>query len=332
MGKSLKIPFYILLFGILTLLAAVFRTAPKQEYTPAEVLGARAGLSLFIQPEAGHSPVVEAINLAQNEILVEVYLLSDQQTIGALEQAKDRGVSVKIMMEQHPFGGGNINTNTYTILASAGVATQWTNPAFTLTHEKAIIIDGREVCILNQNLTTAAFTKNREYDVCDDNGEDVTEAKNIFTADWERKDYTPTATNLIVSPNNSRGKLTTLINSAQKSIDLEIEVLQDTKLVELLTEKAKTIPVRIITPPPEKIAGNKKVAGAAVKTLSSPYAHAKLLLVDGQRAYAGSVNFSQQSLDRNRELGILISQPDIIERLKQAFETDFEAGTPLATP
>lgn len=327
MGKGLKISFYILLLGILTLYAAVFRTTPREMYSPAEVLGARTGLRLFIQPETGRDPILEAINFAQSEILVEVYLFSDQEVIRALERAHDRGVSVKIMMEQHPFGGGNININTYFLLTTTGVATQWANPAFALTHEKAIIVDGREVCILNQNLTTAAFTKNREYNVCDDNREDASEAKNIFTADWERKNYTPTAVNLVVSPDNSRGKLTTLIASAQKSLDLEMEVLQDSKIIELLTEKSKTIPVRIITPPPEKIAGNRKVPRAMVKTLSSPYLHAKLLLVDGQYAYVGSVNFSSQSLDKNRELGILISQPDIIEGLNQAFENDWAVAS-----
>ncbi len=66
-----------------------------------------------------------------------------------------------------------------------------------------------------------------------------------------------------------------------------------------------------------------------MKILSSPYVHAKLLLVDGERAYIGSVNFSAQSMDKNRELGILVSQPDVIERLKGVFETDWASATGL---
>lgn len=332
MGKSLKIPFYILLFGLLTLIGVLWRQPVKREYLDAEVLGARANLQLFIEPEDGREPVLRAINMAQREILVEVYLLSDPEVIAALKEAEARGVEVKVLLEQHPFGGSGLNQKAKPDLEATGAEVRWSNPSFALTHEKSLAVDGRMVCILNLNLTKSAFEKNREYNICTENQEEVAEVVAIFTADWERKSYLPTTPNLVVSPDNSRGKLTALINSAQKSIDLEIEVLQDTKLIELLAEKAKIIPVRIITPPSEKIAGNKKVAGVAAKTLSSPYVHAKLLLIDGQRAYVGSVNFSQQSLDRNRELGILISQPDVIERLKQAFETDFEAGTPLATP
>jgi len=329
MRSSLKISFYILLFGLLTFFAATFGTTQKQQYSPADVLGESTGLQLFVQPGAGHTPIIDVINSAQSEILVEVYLFSDKETITALEQAKVRGISVKVMLEQHPFGGSGSNQNVSTELSSVGIQTQWTNPAFALTHEKVIIIDGKAVCILNQNLTTAAFTKNREYDVCDENSEDVSEAKNIFNSDWERKSFSPVAANLVVSPDNSRGKLTALINSAQKSLDLEIEVLEDDKIVGLLAEKAKTIPVRIIIPPKRSISLNRTVEGAQMKTLNSPYIHAKLLIADGERAYVGSINLSSQSLDKNRELGIIISQPDLVESLNKSFRADFESA---ATP
>ncbi|MCL4389973.1 MAG: phospholipase D-like domain-containing protein [Patescibacteria group bacterium] len=324
MGKGTKIAFYILLFGLLTFVAAAFRSPVKQPHSPTQVLGAADGLELFIQPEAGHNPVLAIIDSAQQEILVEVYLLSDKPIITALKDAADRGVTVKVMLEQHPFGGGSVNPATFAALASAGVAVTWTSPAFALTHEKAIIIDGRVVCILNQNLTTAAFTDNREYDVCDQNSQDATETKQIFNADWNRQDFFPTAPNLVVSPDNSREKLTALISSATESIDLEIEDLQDQKIVGLLAQKAKMLPVRVILPPANKIAGNLTVPGAQNRTLSAPYVHAKLLLIDSKRAYIGSVNLSTQSLDQNRELGILISQPDVIDRLVLTFENDWE--------
>jgi len=327
MTKGWKISIYLLLFGVLTLFAAIFRTTPQQQYSPAEVLGAKANLQLFIEPDDGRGPVIAAINSAQKEILVEVYLLSDPEVIAALKEAEARGVVVKILLEQHPFGGSGLNQKAKPDLEAAGAEVRWTNPSFALTHEKSMAIDGRLVCVLNLNLTKSAFDKNREYNICTENQTEVAEVVAIFTADWEEKSYTPAAANLVVSPDNSRGKLTALINSAQKSLDLEIEVLEDKNIADLLAEKAKTIPVRIITPPLEKISGNRVVPGAQMKILSSPYVHAKLLLVDGERAYIGSVNFSAQSMDKNRELGILVSQPDIIEKLRQTFEIDFESTT-----
>src|ERR1700691_1858929 len=52
------------------------------------VLGASTNLVLYVQPDTGHQPLLDAINSAKQEVLVEVYLLSDKQIIDALEDAK----------------------------------------------------------------------------------------------------------------------------------------------------------------------------------------------------------------------------------------------------
>jgi phosphatidylserine/phosphatidylglycerophosphate/cardiolipin synthase-like enzyme len=41
------------------------------------------------------------------------------------------------------------------------------------------------------------------------------------------------------------------------------------------------------------------------------------------QVFIGSENFSQTSLDRNRELGILVTEPEILERLHTTFEADW---------
>src|SRR3990172_9580460 len=103
MSKSWKISLYLLLFGVLTLAAALFGAPVRKEYSPGEVAGAATNLTVFVQPEAGEEPIVEAIKQAQSEVLVEVYLLSDDEVLTALTEAHNRGVSVRIMMEEHPF-------------------------------------------------------------------------------------------------------------------------------------------------------------------------------------------------------------------------------------
>jgi len=328
-----KIPLFLLLFGILTIIGVFFKDLGQKQYEPGEVLGQKTNLELFVQPEVGRQPILEAINSAGSEILVEVYLLSDKQIIDSLVEARNRGVKVQIMMEQHPFGGGNVNKNTASFLDQEAMDFKWANPTFALTHEKAMIVDREILFILNQNLTKTAFDKNREYNIIDHNLEEVTEAVNIFEADWNRSGVSPTAANLVVSPENSRGKLTGLINSAQSSIDLEVEIIQDNDMIKLLSDRVKIIPVRMIIPDLGKIPANKdeamelKNAGVVVRTLKSPYLHAKLILVDQLRAYLGSINLSDASMDQNRELGILISQGDIISKLSETFEKDWERAS-----
>ena len=293
------------------------------------VSGANTNITLFQEPDAGRTPIVDAISNAKQEILVEVYLLSDKQIIQSLIDARKRGVDVSVMLEEHPFGGGNLNNKTKAVLEKTGVSVAWTNSKFTLTHEKAIIVDKKEVFVLNQNLTASSFSKNREFNALDTNPEDVNEARNIFVADWERKSFSPASTHLIISPNNSREALTNLIKESKKSIEIEAEIVEDNQTINLLSEKAKNVQVEIIIPGFSQIQTNKqavdrlKKAGIAVKTLSSPYVHAKLILIDDVKAYIGSINLSSQSMDENRELGIILLQNQGINLLNSTFESDW---------
>ena len=300
------------------------------------VLGAQSNVALYVQPDSGHTPIIDALQSAKKEILVEVYLLSDKQIISALEDAKARGVDVKVMMEEHPFGGGNLNQKTETTLNANNIQTEWSDPAFTLTHEKAIVIDNNEALILSQNLTGSSFTKNREYDVFDTNPSDVQEVRTIFIDDWERKSFSPTPDdNIIESPNDSRAGITTLLTNAQKSIDLETEDINDSAVINLLSEKAKTMPVRLLVPTLKQLSSNQKAlqelstAGVQVKTISSPYMHAKMIVTDDAKAYVGSINFSTQSMDENRELGIILTQQDSIQKLETTFAGDWDKANTL---
>ena len=298
------------------------------------VTSAVSNLSLYVEPDDGRQPILDALKAAQKEVLVEVYLLSDKEIIQGLEDAKVRGVAVNVMLEQHPYGGGKINDKSKQELAGKGISVSWTNSSFALTHEKAIIIDSDKVFILSQNLTTSAFDKNREYDVLDTNASDVGEVRDIFMDDWKRENFTPAQTEIVESPDNSRAGLTSLINSAAKSIDIEMEEINDKDIVSLLDSRVKSLQVRIILPDVSQISASEmaikdlKSNGISIRTLKSPYIHAKLILVDDAKAYTGSINLSTQSMDANRELGIIMSQADIINRLSKTFDGDWSAANP----
>ncbi len=297
-----------------------------------QVLGTENNLTLFEQPMDGRSPIIDSINNAQKEIDLEMYLLSDKEIISALEAAHDRGIIVHVLLEQHPFGAGNINEKAKSELTADGIPVNWTNPSFALTHEKAIVIDNNEVWIMNQNLTAASFKSNREYDIMDDNPTDAQTIDQIFNADAQRQSLNIADSNLVVSPDNSRDKLVTLLNSAAKTIDIETEVIDDKQIINLLTQKAKSTQIKVILAGFSKVSTNKyaadqlKNAGIEVETVSSPYIHAKLIDIDNTKAYIGSVNLTTQSMDQNREMGIIISQADILQSLNSDFDSDWSLG------
>src|SRR5680860_996429 len=101
--------------GVLCILLILASCAPQSSITlstsptsdcldalpdPAPVTG------VFVEPDDGYDPVVREIDSAACTIDVSVYILSDDFVIDALGYAADRGVRVRIMLEEHPFGGG----------------------------------------------------------------------------------------------------------------------------------------------------------------------------------------------------------------------------------
>jgi cardiolipin synthase len=54
--------------------------------------------------------------------------------------------------------------------------------------------------------------------------------------------------------------------------------------------------------------------------------HAKLVLVDGQRAFVGSQNFSAVSLDANREVGIIVADTVVVAQLVNVAQGDWSAA------
>jgi phosphatidylserine/phosphatidylglycerophosphate/cardiolipin synthase-like enzyme len=69
--------------------------------------------------------------------------------------------------------------------------------------------------------------------------------------------------------------------------------------------------------------------GVLVREVRNPYIHAKVILIDGREAFVGSENLSAESLDRNREVGILIHGASL-HRLIAVFARDWTLAVPLA--
>jgi len=99
------------------------------------------GVHVFVEPNDGDRVITNAIAGAQKSVLLEMYLLTERKVISALEEAAQRGIDVRVLLEMHPYGSGSVSPReTLDRLQAAGVKAQGTNPAFALTHEKGIPI------------------------------------------------------------------------------------------------------------------------------------------------------------------------------------------------
>ena len=300
-------------------------------------------ITLFVQPDDGRAPVLDAFNNAQTSINLIIYLLSDRDVITALKNAVLRGVAVRVLIEQNPCCANNntMQRAVFSDLQEGGVQVQWTNPAFRLTHAKMAVIDGTTTLIMSQNLTRTSFTFNREADIVDRDPADVESLGALFEADWARTPYAPTNPNLVIANADARRKLLAMINGATKSLAIESEEMQDPAIIDaLIAAQKRGVAVRYIgsiapvngnnPQRDDNAAGRKRLAaaGVGVRLLATPYVHTKTMVADGTVAFVGSENFSAASLDTNREIGILTTDATTITRLMTVYTKDWTAGKP----
>lgn len=292
---------------------------------------------LFVEPDEGQAPVLTAIQGAEKTLDVSMYILSSPEVIAALVDAHERGVVVRVLLEPEPFNPSNphwplpINRKTFETLHEAGVQVRYIKPRFKYLHQKTIVVDGHTAVVMTANLSRSAFERNREYGLIDRSDSDVLEIQAMFQADWTNKEFEPRDPDLVVSPRNSRSRLKSLIASAKKTVYVQMEVLGDPEISGALGKKAKEgVEVRVQL---AKFSGGstndgerQELTQAGVKKvrfISKPMLHAKLIVVDGAAAYLGSVNLTSNSMDNNRELGVILREPALVKRLGKISNRDW---------
>lgn len=287
---------------------------------------------LVVEPDDGDAPILDAIASAKKTLHLEIYLITDSDMLSALKKAKSRGVDVVVVLEKNPFGMSGANDAAQSSLASAGIVVHWANDAlYTLTHAKFMVIDGATLVVMTMNMSASAFSGNREYAIFDLDPADVAEAEAIFTADASGASSMPTG-RLVISPTNSEKSLIALLDSATKTIDLEVETLGDSKIDDrLVAAAARGVTVHIVVADGSSSTTANSVAtlkagGIVVRKLGSPTVHAKAIVIDGVRAFVGSENLTTQSLVYNREVGLVTTTPAAVSRIASTVASDYLKG------
>jgi hypothetical protein len=215
------------------------------------------------------------------------------------------------------------------------VGVVYSSTSFTYTHQKTITVDSKESYISTGNFDTTYYATSRDYGVLDTNAADVSAITAVFNADYAHTSITPSdGTDLVWSPTDSQTQLAALINGATKSLDVEQEEFSDTTLINDLVAAAKRgVTVRVVLENPSDYSSEVtevENAGAKVTGYSSStgfYIHAKTIIADygtsSAKAFAGSENFSANSLNNNRELGLITTDSGVVTGLETTFTGDF---------
>jgi len=288
-------------------------------------------VALFAEPDAGPQAVLDLIASARASLWIEMYLLTDARAIAAIAARAAAGCDVRVILEPAPYQDDGANQTAYDQLVAAGADVRWSLPRFRYTHAKAFTIDHRRLALLTMNLTGAGLAGNREYAAIDDDATDVAAAEAIFTADALGAATGKPAGRLISSPESSRPTLLALAGGADTSLALETEELTDAAVVSaLLDARGRGVAVTVAWPGPAAGAGapftKLAAAGATVRAVGAPAIHGKVVVADDRTLYVGSVNLTPTSLDDNRELGLLLAEPQIAAEVGAIVAADAAGG------
>jgi phosphatidylserine/phosphatidylglycerophosphate/cardiolipin synthase-like enzyme len=193
-----------------------------------------------------------------------------------------------------------------------------------------MLIDNMEALVSTANFSRAGFSADRDFLTWVRNPRDVHELNALLRDDWDRVPAMIDAPDLVIAPASARAKLSALIRSARKRLDVYGEEMADPRVERLLSRVAcHGVAVRVLLPaPPRRSSPVFRHSCVQIRVLTHPYIHAKILSVDGRRAFLGSENISTQSLDRNREIGLMLRGGGV-RTLSATFERDWRRGLPV---
>ncbi|MCE9572676.1 MAG: hypothetical protein K8W52_05925 [Deltaproteobacteria bacterium] len=313
---------------------------------------ASTDVTVIVEPNGnGGAELRSAIAAATTSVYVTLYQLDDSKLLDALVARQAAGLDVQVILDGSSTNRA-WNQPAYDQLHTAGVDVVWSNPAFTYTHAKYVILDGRAAWIMTMNGNISSPRYNREYLAIDTGAADVAEVTAIFHADHAAQPITPTG-DLVVANTNARPRLVALIDAATTTVDLEDETFSDTTANGIVAalERAAHRGVRVrVAISNQTLSTGEQSANARViaagghvvmtgptsgsGTASNPYIHAKAILVDCAgttcaRGFVGSENMTANSLGYNREVGVILADPVELAKVATAFATDYARGTAL---
>ena len=141
----------------------------------------------------------------------------------------------------------------------------------------------------------------------------------------------------VFSPDNSFELLSNLIQSATTSIDLELQYIKfDCELLDDVIDAAlRGVSIRVLIPEPGSSTENVTEVlinnGVQVKFFKGlGHNHNKFVSVDGETVQVSSINWSNNSIENNREAGAIVKNANIAAYFKTVFDYDWaNSETPV---
>lgn len=345
-------------FVCLCLTSSAFAVPAQQNITfkpstdPAKV---------FVTPSAGLTPVINAITPprgipAPQSIDITIFHLSFPGVVSALIAAQKANAAIRIIVDSKTLAAEASAQNARAQLTNAKIEVRASSSKFSLTHQKSMIIDHRTAYILSMNLTDKADVT-RDYGIVTEDPNVVSEMEKVFESDWANAANDTGSTPplqqddpLIWSNVTARAGIKYIISHAKKTLKITSESMDDPDILKVLQNAGNAFSVQVIGPEclenPNRLLNypflkgiNSAHHGSArvmpdPATAQTPYMHGKMILADdedpdNQLLYVGSINLTKNSVGNDRELGVLITDGDVIKTVAATFDSDWQVAKEL---
>src|SRR5580765_972417 len=275
-------------------------------------------MKLIVEPRDGWSEFLSAIRQAKKEIDLVIFRFDRPEIAKALDAAIKRGVVVRTLVAHTNRGGEKNLRKLEQRLLETGAIVARTGDEFIRYHGKLMVIDRSALWLMCFNLTALDVARSRSFAIVTRQRADVQQALKLFDADATRQPFEPSASQLVVSPENARAVLGDYVRKAKKQLLIYDPKISDPAMLKLLKDQAKNgLDVRVI--------GKVSKGGNDLEHEKYPGKrfHARVIIRDHRDAFLGSQSLRKLELDKRREVGLIVKDQSAVSELARTFEEDW---------
>ncbi len=285
--------------------------------------------NLYYSPENSWNSFSKSLTSAEDTVKIQTYEFTKKEIKQIMKWLLEKWVIINLIMENKKYQQYQNTWNQvqnyfadfprFAIKSDEQMGTLY-------THSKIALIDSW-FWIQTANLTHSSFFSNREHFFYSDNAEVWNSLNTIFDKDWNWEqilldDIHP---NLVICNINCRDTIEHLLKSAKKSILIQTQYILDENILNILKNKSVELEdMRFVVSDTESNDYLLDYFGPWIaRKFSKYYNHTKMILIDDEKLLLWSMNLSDTSLDKNREIWIILIDTWMIAEYKKLFENDW---------
>jgi phosphatidylserine/phosphatidylglycerophosphate/cardiolipin synthase-like enzyme len=262
---------------------------------------------IAITPAERRAAVIHVIGTARSRLLMSLFRCDDFAVIDALADALRRGVRVEVLMTDRARGGRKDRDQIETVLGDAGATLHRYADRVVKYHAKYIVADDCAL-VASANWTHKCLERTCDFALITSDLGAVRALAAVFAVDCKEEALASDLLHerLIIGPENARPRLTALLESARRRIEIVDPKLTDPDMLRLLDQRRRA-GVRVTCHEGDRV-------GPLV-------AHGKLMVIDDRIAVVGSLSLSPMHLAFRRELALTTRDGAVITSLRRFLNT-----------